>query len=292
MSASVGGCSGDRTMVILKSPLGNNLKVHEHFSSCFLSPEHTLLVWLPPSYSDSSSDGLAARYPVLYMNDGQGLFESAVDFAPHTGWRLDTTALALVATNEIEPIIIVGICSEQRERDAEYTPTPVWWKHSGLAPQYAKMLAEEVKPFIDSAYRTLQSRENTGLGGASFGGLAALTAGFSYPNVFGKLAVLSPSVWWDGKIILEQVHPAAKTSRPRIWLSIGTGEGGWLTDWIINPVASARLLRDALTANGWQTGNDLFYLEAEGDAHTDQAWGKRMSAVLKTLFPKQSQHDR
>jgi predicted alpha/beta superfamily hydrolase len=103
--------------------------------------------------------------------------------------------------------------------------------------------------------------------------------GLRYPQVFGKLAVVSPSVWWDGRRILRDVAALASESRARIWLDMGTDEGAYAT-------ADARMLRDALVARGWGLGRDLSYFEAEGAKHTETAWAQRVDPILRFLFPK------
>lgn len=105
------------------------------------------------------------------------------------------------------------------------------------------MLVEELKPFIDSGYRTLADAQHTGIGGSSLGGLVSLTIGLRYPDVFGKLPVMSPPVWWDHRAIL-CTAASPLHSRPRIWLDIGTAEGQSTTE-------DARLLRDTLSGKGW-----------------------------------------
>ena len=99
------------------------------------------------------------------------------------------------------------------------------------------MFVEELKPFIDSQYRTLTDAANTGLGGSSLGGLVTLYLGLNHPTVFGKLATISPSAWWDNKWIIRQVSKLEARPDARIWLDIGTREGG-------QPLRDVRELRD------------------------------------------------
>lgn len=139
------------------------------------------------------------RYPTLYMHDGDSAF---------VNWRLDETAAALIKDNQIDPMIIIYVPNggTQDDRFIDYTPTrDANYRVGGKADNYGRMLVEEVKPFIDSNYRTLPDAANTGLGGASLGGLVTLYLGMKYPNIFGRLAVLSPSVWWDRGIILREI---------------------------------------------------------------------------------------
>src|SRR5581483_8314419 len=180
----------------------------------------------------------------------------------------------------IAPLIIVGIYNTGEQRADEYTPTRVEkLKAGGRADLYGRLIVEELRPFIGAHYRTLGGPENTALGGASLGGLVTLYLGLRYPNVFGKLAVMSPSVWWDNGVILREVEKLPGPTPQRIWLDAGTKEGGMVTH-------NARLLRDALVARGWRPGPDLKYIEARGATHDEAAWGKRFDKVLKYLFPR------
>ena len=141
------------------------------------------------------------------------------------------------------------------------------------------MLVEELKTFVDSEYRTLPGPANTGLGGSSLGGLVTLHLGLTYPQTFGKLAVLSPSVWWDDRAIVRRVLALERKPALRIWLDIGTGEGETVTD-------DARTLRDELIAKGWVPGSDLAYVEADGAGHNEGAWADRVGPLLQFLFPQ------
>ena len=121
---------------------------------------------MPPDYERDTHH----RYPVLYMHDGQNLFDSSTAFGGNE-WRLDDTAEELIERGAIEPLIIVGIYNTGEQRIHEYTPTADAKLGGGKADLYGRMLVEEVRPFIDGTYRTLRGAENTGLGGSSLGGL-------------------------------------------------------------------------------------------------------------------------
>jgi len=251
--------------------LTGDFERHPAFASKFLPTPRNLIVYLPPGYREGSR-----RYPVLYMHDGQNLFDPATGFAGNE-WHMDEVAQQLISEGKIEPLIIVGIDNTGRERIQEYT--------SGLGdrpPAYERLVVEEVKPFIDAHYRTLPDAEHTGLGGSSLGGLISMHMGLRYPQVFGRLIVMSPSVFWDSRIILKEVAGYTGSARPRIWLDIGTAEGN-------NPslaTADTRMLRDALTAKGWKLNGDLHYMEAEGAAHNEKAWSQRIGPALEFLFTK------
>jgi predicted alpha/beta superfamily hydrolase len=245
------------------------------FASRNLSTARTLIVYLPPGYEAG-----ADRYPVLYLQDGQNLFDPATAFAGQD-WRADVTADHLIRRRLIEPLIMVGLYNTGFERIAEYTPTRDQRQNGGKGDRYAAMLAREVKPYIDAAYRTRRGAAHTGVGGSSLGGLVSLGAGLLYPRVFGRIAILSPSVWWDQQSILKMVERYQFPVRPRIWMDAGTAEG----DAPEQVIAELRMLRQALLAKGWREDLDLRYSEAHGAGHNEWAWGARFGMVLEYLFP-------
>src|SRR6266853_977770 len=172
--------------------LTGDIRVQKSFHSTILNNDHDIVVYLPPGYKG----GKQKRYAVFYLQDGQHLFDGATAFIPGQEWRVDETAETLISVGKIEPLIIVGIYNTGKDRINEYTPAADEKYKGGKADLYGRMLVEELKPFIDSTYRTLQGPRRTGLGGSSLGGLVSLYLGLKYPNVFGLLAVVSPSVWF------------------------------------------------------------------------------------------------
>jgi predicted alpha/beta superfamily hydrolase len=252
------------------------LRPHPRFASRFLALCRDVLVYVPPGYDESD-----ARYPVFYLQDGQNLFDPSTAFGGQD-WRADVTADEMICRGEIEPVIMVGIYHTGARRVSEYTPTrDRRIRKGGKAGSYAQMLARELKPFIDHEYRTEKDARDTAVGGSSLGGLAALVAGLEYPLVFGGLAILSPSVWWDGRSIVTEVRNFQARLRPRVWLDVGTAE----SDAPQTAVEDARLLRDALIESGWRAGTDLEYREIQGARHNEAAWGARFGDVLAYLFP-------
>jgi predicted alpha/beta superfamily hydrolase len=260
--------------------LTGDIRMHTNVHSRILNNDRDVIVYLPPGYAINKS----RRYPVFYMQDGQNLFDGATSFIPGQEWRVDETAEALIAAAEIEPVIIVGI-NNTKDRIDEYTPTAdVKYKKGGKADMYGRMLIEELQPFIDKTYRTQKGAEHTGLGGSSLGGLLSLYLGLKYPNVFGRLAVVSPSVWFSDRQILHYVETLPSKPKVRIWLDIGTKEGS-TPEEAQQTVRDARLLRDALVKKGWKIGDDLRYFEGEGAEHNERAWAARTADMLKFLFP-------
>lgn len=146
----------------------------------------------------------------------------------------------------------------------------------GLGSQYGQFLVEELIPFINAEYRTRTGPAYTAVGGSSLGGLISMYLGLEYPDVFGHLAVISPSVWWDERVILSMVADKLKTDQ-RIWLDMGTAEGQGMLN-------GARDLKAALEAKGWQEGTDLAYMEDPDATHSETAWAGRAEAILRYLF--------
>lgn len=215
------------------------------------------------------------------MQDGQNLFDPATAFFGQE-WGADIAADNMVRRGEIEPPIIVGIYNAGSRRMSEYAPTrDQRHRKGGKADRYAQMMAREVKPFIDHEYRTLKAPKHSAVGGSSLGALVSLVAGLKYPRVFGGLAVMSPSVWWDDRSILRSVHQYAESIRPRMWVDVGTAEGS-APQHIVD---DTRALRDALLEKGWKLNDDLSYHEVDGADHSERAWAARLGAVLAYLFP-------
>jgi predicted alpha/beta superfamily hydrolase len=213
------------------------------------------------------------------MHDGQNLFDAATAFAGNE-WGLDETAEELIGAGEMQPLIIVGIYNTGVQRLSEYTSVKDR-RRGGRASFYGKLITEELKPFIDQNYRTLLGPENTGLGGSSLGGLVSLSLGLDYPAIFGKLLVMSPSVWWANRAIIRQVGELAQKTAQKIWLDVGTAEDEKPEIHVQNVTD----LRDALCAKGWRLSQDLQFFVDECAGHNEAAWGRRMRAALPFLFP-------
>ena len=251
-----------------------DLRKHPQFHSNLLEGDRDLVVYLPDCYDSHVSE----RYPVLYLHDGQNLFDPTTSYVG-VDWGVDKTAEVLIAHHLVQPLIVVGIYNTGVRRIDEYTPIRDPKRGGGYADLYGRMLTEEIKPFIDTQYRTLQGPKNTGLGGSSLGGLVSLYLGLQYPEIFGKLAVMSPSVWWNNRAILKFLDECC-VPKPdlKIWLDIGTAEGS-------TALPDARLLRKRLLELGWKEGEDLQYYEVRGATHSEGAWADRVGPMLHYLFP-------
>jgi len=255
------------------------VRKHEGFSSRFLPGERDLSVYVPPGYDEE--DGRA--YPLLVLQDGQNLFDPETAFIRGRTWRVAEHADAAIEAGEVEPLVIAGIANAGERRLAEYTPTRDWKLGGGEARSYGEMLIRDLLPFLRAGYRLRSGAEQTGLGGSSLGGLVSLWLGLQHPGIFGKLAVLSPSVWWNHRSIVRAVDEVAPemTRRPRIWLDVGDQEGRkTLTD--------AKLLHARLEAQGWRDGVDVHFEIASGGTHDEAAWSERVRPMLRFLFPAES----
>ena len=259
--------------------LTGNIHRHPAFESRILGNRRDVLVYLPRGYLRT----VRRRYPVIYFNDGQNIFDAATSFAG-VEWGVDETAQLLIRKRLIEPIIIVAVANIGEERVHEYTPTPgpifesalEERRSRGAAKQYGQFLIEELKPFIDRKYRTKREAEFTGLAGSSMGGLLTLALGLWFPDFFRRLVVMSPAVWWDDEAILRMVEALDDKLPLKIWLDTGTNETGW---------ERVRKLCARLIEKGWRPSDDLEFCEAEGADHNETAWGARVEEALRFLYP-------
>ena len=251
------------------------LTYHSAFHSRLLGDERTLVVYLPPGYNEEGG----RRYPVLYMQDGQNLFDGRTSFVRDQHWHLNETADLLIREGAVEPLIIVGVYNAGERRIEEYTPTPdPNFKVGGKADLYGRMLVEELKPFIDGAYRTRPGREQTGVGGSSLGGLLSLHLGLKRHDVFGRVIAMSPSLWWDRCWLLRHLDATRQLTKFKLWLDAGTREGA-------NTVCNAAALRDRLLARGFREGEEIEFMQVEGGGHTEGDWAHRAHHVLRFMYP-------
>ena len=241
-----------------------------------LPESRDLVVYVPPGY-----DGNPHRsYPVLYLQDGQNLFDGRTSFVPGHTWQVREQADAAIEAGEVEPLIIVGIYNTGDRRLAEYSHERDGQMGGGEAAQYGRMLTGELMPWIAARYRVRAERQQTGLGGSSLGGLVTLYLGLRHAEHFGRLAVLSPSVWWTHKSILGYLNERAPDiwERPRLWLDVGDKEGR-------QALRDAEQLNRRLKANGWRPGETLHYERVHGGTHDEASWARRVRPMLRFLFP-------
>jgi enterochelin esterase-like enzyme len=257
-------------------PLYPRLRLHRAFKSSYLPDQRDVIVYLPPGYDEA----LERTYPVLYLHDGQNLFDGRTSFVKGRTWMVREHADEAIEEGDVEPLVIVGIYNTGDRRLAEYTHEYNWQMGGGEANKYGDLLTRELMPWIASQYRVRHHRESTGLGGSSLGGLVTLYLGLRLPQVFGKLAILSPSVWWNHKSILGYLneHAPQMWERPRLWLDVGDREGQ-------KTLRDVEHLARRLKANGWRPGETMHFEKVHGGSHDEASWAERVRPMLKFLYP-------
>lgn len=256
-----------------------DLRLHEFYSRTFRNTRF-LRVWLPPGYDDP---GNAARhYPVLYLNDGQNLFEASLSF---TGveWQVDETADRLIREGIIPPMIFVGLDNGTKHRFREYMPhrsfNPMMLRVQGT--RYPTFLIKEVMPFMARNYRVATGPENTGLGGSSLGALISIFTAAVSPGVIGRLLVESPSLWASNRQLLRGSR-TVKRWPERIFLATGTSEVG-RRDRDQSVVDDVREFASILRRAGLDESRLRVVIE-EGGTHHESAWARRLPEALTFLF--------
>ncbi len=243
------------------------------FQSTVLGNTRGVYVYLPPTYLENTT----ARLPVVYMHDGQNLFDPAAAFGGVT-WGVAATLDAAAGDGRFREAIIVGPNNAGADRIAEYTPTADPTYGGGRGDLYLRMLVEELKPRVDAELRTRPGREDTVIIGSSLGGLISSYAGIGRANVFGCLGVMSPSTWWDNTVLLTLL-PQSPSPRP-VRVYVDSGDSGPELDDVTNTAALAAGYR----ALGYVDGVTLEYVVAQGATHTESAWAARLPGALAFLL--------
>jgi predicted alpha/beta superfamily hydrolase len=243
---------------------------YPQFPSRYLRYPRDILIYLPPDYGLNQQ-----RYPVLYMHDGNNLFDPDTAFL-NQEWRVDEHLENLIHAKEIEPIIVIGIYNTP-ERNSEYTWLPReninGCVEGGNGPLYARFLVEELKPMVDLLFLTRPERESTAVSGASLGGLISFYLGLYYSDVFSHIGMLSPSLWWQNALLLpESVQLSPKL---KIWVDMGTKEG--------NEV-QVRTFVAQLEQRGYIQNQNLFFILACCAEHNEMAWSERFGEMLRFFY--------
>lgn len=260
------------------------LLVCEQVHSPQLDNKRDILVWLPLSYETQPEK----RYPVVYMQDGQNLFDAYTSYAGE--WNVDESMIRLA--DEGYEAIIVGIPNNDR-RIVEYSPYPDRWLRMTEAHgnDYLAFLTDTVKPLIDTQFRTLPDRDNTGIAGSSMGGLISLYGYFKCPQVFGFSGVFSPAHWVGNSAIFQTIEHTPFFPG-KIYLDIGGQEGNPATrrkktGSLENPyLLAVRRLSEMLIRKGFVLGYHLLYVEDLEGKHNEEAWARRLPDAFRFLLPK------
>jgi predicted alpha/beta superfamily hydrolase len=225
-----------------------------------------IYLYLPPGYDKSGK----IRYPVLYMHDGQNLFDPSRSSFGET-WKVTETLNRLITRQIIPPIIVVGI-DNTPDRLHEYAHD---WEQTlnagGRAHAYVQYLIFDLKRYIDHVYPTRPEARHTAIMGSSLGGLVSLYAGARFPESFGLVGALSPSIWWNNKSILPIIR--SSTVPDRVYLDSGTGRG--------ERPEEARLVAKIYR----KMGTKKVHLLIQSDAsHQERFWAQRLPFALRFLF--------
>ncbi len=256
-----------------------NLRLHR-FTSRQLGNTRTIRVLVPPGYD--APENRARRYPALYLNDGQNLFERVGPFPP-SDWRAAETVERLIGEGAVPPLLVVGIDNAGRRGNREYMPypDPRLRVDRPEGRRYPTFLVEELLPWVEERYRVLPGEEHRGLGGSSLGGAIALYTAMTRPGAFGRLLLESPSLFIAGQRLLEDSLQVVRWPR-KVVLGIGTDETG-RRPWNAAAVERVRALERTLRAASLGPERLRVVVE-EGGTHSETAWAGRLPAALAFLF--------
>jgi predicted alpha/beta superfamily hydrolase len=246
-----------------------------------LQNRRDILVYLPPSYHDEDR-----AYPVIYMHDGQNLFDRATSYVGE--WEVDETLENLAQTG-LEAII-VGIPNMGAERISEYSPYDNRWGKA-RGEQYVSFITDTAKPLVDASFRTLPQREHTGIAGSSMGGLISLYGYLRRPEIFGFTGVMSPAFWITGGKIFDLAESLPHLSG-RIYLDIGAKEISWRRGATKTFTNAVKQMYALLVSKGYLPNEQILYIEDPDGIHHESSWKQRLPGMLRFLLHAQPQQIR
>lgn len=265
-----------------KSTVSGDLHVHTLKSTIF-GNERKVRVLLPERYGDAANKD--RRYPVLYMLDGQNVFDACLSDVSHHEWGADEAVRKLVAEKKIPPLIVVGVDHAGKDRAREYLPYKDFVGNPDMdepaGKQFPDFMAKEVMPLVDGQYRTLPGPHNTGIGGSSYGGVAALYALLTKPGVFGYGLIESPVLWVGMGQPVRDTNPLAAMPR-KVFVAFGGKEA---SDPVVSEkmIGLVRQVESNFHAAGYDETNFRVVIDPEAE-HTEAAWEKRLPGALTFLF--------
>jgi predicted alpha/beta superfamily hydrolase len=253
--------------------------------SSFLGPTRHVEIWLPPGYDESKT----TRYPVLYMHDGQNLFDPRLSYGG-VDWGVDEAIVKLVNAKAIPPVIVVGVWNSA-ERWKEYSP----WQG---APDYARFLIRELIPRVNQEFRTLTGANNTAVGGSSMGGLLSYYLVSHYPNVFGACACMSTHFPLSEAVLARNIPGFTASASPdttpyivrdiKAGFKVPRGTRYWFdygTMGLDSAYAPTHLIvRNWLLKQGLVEGKDFVIRRYDGATHNETSWRARLEDPLKFIF--------
>ncbi|MGI9517997.1 MAG: alpha/beta hydrolase-fold protein [Pirellulaceae bacterium] len=254
----------------IRGQITGTVKYHRELEGAGLRPRD-VIVWLPPDYDDNDD----ARYPVLYMHDGQNIVDPATS-SFGVDWAIDETLTELIAEGKLPAMIVVGIYNTP-DRGREYVP-------GSKGDRYETFIIDTLKPLIDRTYRTRPERDHTWVGGASLGGLSAFMLTWENPHVFSKAICMSPAFQYkrgDGTLALDYVSTVIDAPLPEPPVTVYVDNGGVGLDKNLQPGVDAML--EALRDKGLTEGEDFHWVFGAEDRHGEAAWAKRLPGALLLL---------
>jgi predicted alpha/beta superfamily hydrolase len=265
-----------------ESTVNGDLRIHPLTSRIF-NNTRSIRVLLPPGYD--APENKSKRYPVLYMLDGQNLFDACLSDVSHAEWQLDETVYRLIREKAIPEMIVVGVDHMGVKRAYEFLPyrdtlgNPDMEEPAGK--RFPDFLATEVLPFVDEQYRTLTGHDNTGVGGSSYGGGATLYALMARPQTFGYGLMESPTIWVGMGQLIRDTSPLIAYPR-KVFMGFGAAELGE-GEGQKKGLALLDLVVANFRAAGYDESGFRYVLEQDAK-HTESAWAKRLPDALKFLF--------
>ena len=246
-----------------KDEIVGKVEYHKDVLSPILKNKRDIVVWLPIGYNPLKNPD--KKYPCLYMHDGQNIIDPKTAYVGKD-WRVDETVMKLIKQKKIKEIIVVGIYNSPDRLD-EYS-----WSEKGQ--NYLKFIVTELKPFIDSVYKTLSDKENTAIMGSSMGGLISFYAGWHYPDVFSMVGCLSSSFYYNNDRSIKQVEDY-NGHKKHVKFYIDHGEDG--------NVRGQRMFVE-LSKKGYVIGQDIDYFYSPGAEHNEREWAARLERPLLFFF--------
>lgn len=257
----------DGTVKTIVGQITGAVKYHPNFKGENLL-DRDIIVWLPPTYESAKKE----RFDVLYMHDGQNLFDPKTS-SFGVDWRLDETMDSLLAAKKIKPHIVVGIYNT-KDRSSEYLPAE-------KGTDYMKFLVHQLKPFIDKNYRTNTGRNHTSVGGSSMGGIISFALAWEYPDVFSKAICMSPAFKISHIDYVKEVENyTGKKKNIKLYID----NGGVGLEEQLQPGIDVML--NALKRKGYKHNNDFKWVLDKNAKHFEAAWAKRMPNALIWLLRK------
>jgi predicted alpha/beta superfamily hydrolase len=263
------------------STVNGDLRVHPLTSKIF-NNTRSIRVLLPPDYDAAKNS--SKRYPVLYILDGQNLFDACLSDVSHAEWQVDETVYRLIRQQAIPEMIVVGVDHAGVRRAYEFLPYRDSFNPDMEEPageRFPDFLVNEVMPFVNGQYRTLTGHGNTALGGSSYGGVATLYALMARPQTFGYGLLESPTIWVGMGQLIRDTAPLVALPR-KVFMAFGSEE--------VSHGAAEKQVQGffaTVVANFKAAGYDddkFRYVYEQGAKHTESAWAKRLPDALTFLF--------